>query len=144
EPRREKLVARLADELAEVGQYDEAIKTYRYLIEQYPMGSRAPVYQQGIVSGFEQLRQRDRVRAEVKRLAELYRPGTAWWRANETQASVLTDAFEVTEAATRNIVTEYHSEAQKTKQVETYRLARDIYRQYLDAFASSKDERFIS
>jgi TolA-binding protein len=41
-------------------------------------------------------------------------------------------------------VTEYHQEAQKTRQVETSRLARDIYKQYVDAYASSSDPEFVS
>ena len=44
----------------------------------------------------------------------------------------------------RVMVTDYHQEAQKTRQVETYRLARDIYKQYVDAFATSDDPEFVS
>ncbi len=44
----------------------------------------------------------------------------------------------------RIAVTEYHQEAQKTKEVKTYRLARDIYKEYVDAFASSADEQFVA
>ncbi len=57
---------------------------------------------------------------------------------------MLRNAFNVTEEAMRVMVTEYHQEAQKTRQVETYRLARDIYKQYVDAFASSTDAEFVS
>lgn len=34
-------------------------------------------------------------------------------------------------------MTDYHQEAQKTKAVATYRLARDIYKEYLDNFPKS-------
>ncbi len=57
---------------------------------------------------------------------------------------MLRNGFNVAEEAMRTIVTEYHQEAQKTKQVETYRLARDIYKQYVDAFASIDDENYVS
>ena len=48
-----------------------------------PMGAGAPEYQQAIVRAYEGLRQRDQVSAEMKKLVELYRPGSTWWQANE-------------------------------------------------------------
>ena len=69
-------------------------------------------------------------------MAELYRPGSAWWKANESKKEVLRNGFNVAEEAMRTVVTEYHQEAQKTKQAVTYRLAGDIYKQYVDGFAS--------
>lgn len=137
-------IAGLAGGLQGAGHHDSAIKTYRFLIDDDPMRDDAPVYQQAIIKSYEGLRQRDSVRKEIYRLAELYRPGSSWWQANGKKASVLRNAFVVTEEAMRTVVTDYHQEAQKTKQVETYRLARDIYKQYVDAFASSEDPNFIS
>ena len=109
-----------------------------------PMGPGAPEYQQSIVRSYEGLRQRKQVSAEMKRMVELYRPGSEWWQANDGNKPVLRNAFSVTEEAMRVMVTDYHQEAQKTRQVETYRLARDIYKQYVDAFATSDDPEFIS
>ncbi len=142
--RQARLISKLADQLAEAGHFDNAIKSYRYLINEDAMQAAAPEYQQAIVKAYEGLRQRDQVKLEVKKLAELYSPGGTWWKANESRKDVLRNAFNVAEEAMRAIVTEYHQEAQKTKQVATYRLARDIYKQYVDAFASSEDENFVS
>ncbi len=142
--RQPRLISKLADQLAEAGHFENAIKSYRYLINEDPMQAAAPEFQQAIVKAYEGLRQRDQVKAEVKKLAELYSPGGTWWKANEGKKDVLRNAFNVAEEAMRAIVTEYHQEAQKTKQVATYRLARDIYKQYVDAFASSEDENFVS
>ncbi len=138
------LIAKMADQLADAGHHDNAIKTYRYLVSENPLQEGAPNFQQAIIKSYEGLRQREQVKAEVKKMAELYRPGSTWWKANESKKEVLRDAFNVSEEAMRTIVTEYHQEAQKTKQVETYRLARDIYKQYIEAFASGTDENFIS
>ncbi len=139
-----RLIAKMAEQLAEAGHHENAIKTFRYLIDQSPMQAKAPEFQQAIIRSYEGLRQRDQVQAEIKKLAELYRPGSQWWKANESNKDVLRNAFTVAEEAMRTIVTEYHQEAQKTKSVATYRLARDIYKQYVDAFASSEDEAFVS
>jgi hypothetical protein len=80
----------------------------------------------------------------MKKMVELYRPGGSWWQANTGNKPVLRNAFNVTEEAMRVMVTDYHQEAQKTREVATYQLARDIYKEYVDAFASSEDPDFIS
>ena len=80
----------------------------------------------------------------MKKMVDLYRPGGTWWQANTGNKSVLRNAFNVTEEAMRVMVTEYHQEAQKTREVATYQLARDIYKEYVDAFASSSDPDFVS
>ena len=144
EKRQERLISKMAAQLMDVGLYDSAIETYRVLIQDKPMGPGAPDYQQSIVRAHEGLRQRNQVRAEMKRMVELYRPGGDWWQANTGNKPVLRNAFSVTEEAMRVMVTDYHQEAQKTRQVETYRLARDIYKQYVDTFATSEDPEFIS
>ncbi|MET0406493.1 MAG: tetratricopeptide repeat protein, partial [Cystobacter sp.] len=142
--RQERLISKMAAQLVDVGLYDSAIETYRVLIHDAPLGAAAPEYQQAIVRSFEGLRQRDKVRAEMKHMVAEYRPGGSWWAANEGNTSVLRNAFSVTEEAMRVMVTDYHQEAQKTRQVETYRLARDIYKEYVDTFASSQDPEFLS
>jgi cellulose synthase operon protein C len=138
------LIGKLAYSLAEAGHHDNAIKSFRYLLNDNPNSESAPEFQQSVIRSYEGLRQRDNVKAEVKKLAELYRPGSSWWEANKSKKEVLRAGFNVAEEAMRTTVTEYHNEAQKTKQVVTYRLARDIYKQYVDGFAAAEDEQFVS
>jgi len=142
--RQSRLMSKTAVGLADAGHFDSAIFMFRSLIDDEPMGPNAPEFQQAIVRSYEGLRQRTQVRAEMKRMVDLYSPGKSWWQNNNGNTSVLRNAFNVTEEAMRVMVTEYHQEAQKTRQVETYRLARDIYKQYVDAFASSADPDFVS
>ncbi|MFP2931916.1 tetratricopeptide repeat protein, partial [Pyxidicoccus sp. 3LG] len=142
--RQGRLIAKTAAGLVDAGHFDSAILTYRTLVDDEPMGANAPEYQQAIVRAYEGLRQRQQVRKEMKRMVDLYSPGGEWWKANEGKVTVLRNAFNVTEEAMRVMVTEYHQEAQKTRQVETYRLARDIYKQYVDAFASSPNPDFVA
>lgn len=138
------LTTKLAYQLAEAGHHDNAIKTFRFLLNDNAVAEAAPDWQQAIIQSYEKLRQRDNVKAEVKKLAQLYRPGSTWWKANESKKEVLRNGFNVAEEAMRTSVTEYHQEAQKTKEVKTYKLARDIYKEYVDAFASSDDENFVA
>jgi tetratricopeptide (TPR) repeat protein len=139
-----KLVARLAAQLADAGQFESAIQVYRYLISQSPNDPSAPEYQQAIVRCYEELRDRARVKSEMRRLVTIYGLNSSWWSANEGQAEVLRNAFNVSEEAMRAIAVDYHQEAQRTQQAETYRLARDIYAQYLSSFASSDDGQFVA
>lgn len=138
------LTQKLAYALQEAGHHDNAIKTFRFLLNDNAVSEAAPDWQQSIIKSYEGLRQRDQVKVEVKKLAELYRPGSVWWKANESKKEVLRNGFNVAEEAMRQSVTEYHQEAQKTKEVKTYRLARDIYKEYVDAFASAEDENFVA
>ena len=142
--RQHRLIAKMANALADAGHSENAIRVYKVLLARTPEAADAPDWQQAIVRCYESLRQRTQVKAEVRRLAELYRPGSTWWTANAKTPEVLKNAFDVSEEAMRTVVTDYHQEAQKTKQVETYRLARDIYKQYLDAFSTNTDEKFVS
>lgn len=138
------LLGKLAYALQDAGHHASAVETFKLLLAEAPTAANAPDLQQAVIKSHEAMRRRDLVRAEVQRLAELYRPGSAWWSANASRKEVLRGGFQVSEEAMRTIVVEYHQEAQKTKDVETYRLARDIYRQYLEAFASSEDDAFVA
>jgi len=142
--RKRKLIAGIAAQLADAGRYQKAISAYQYLIAQAPNQPDAPEFQQAIVRSYEGMRQRDRVKEEIQRLVRGYGPGSSWWSANEGNKEIQRNAFSLAEEAMRTLVTDYHQEAQRTKQVETYRLSRDIYRQYLEAFASSPDGKLVS
>lgn len=142
--RQARLISSLAFNLAEAGNHESAIKVFRGLIDKEPTRVEAPGFQQEIIRSYDKLRLRDQVKIEVRRLAELYSPGATWWKANEQKPAVLKDAFAIAEEAMRGVVTDYHTEAQKTKQVETYRLARDIYKQYVESFATSENPDFVS
>lgn len=120
------------------GKWDLEIQTYRLLIGKYPNSEKAPYFQASIVEAFGKKENKAKVREEVERLVDLYRPGTPWYKAQEdrgeTGKAAVEYAYDLTESKLRDMVTEYHRDAQKRKDVETYQLARDIYAKYLDAF----------
>jgi len=130
--------AMLANKYFADGVHDHAIEAFRLLIDEEPLEERNPEYQSNIVRAFEGLRQRDRVLAEMRVLVTNYKPGSAWSVANKDNARALRSAYELSEGAMRELVTDYHQEAQKTKEVKTYRLAAEIYKEYLDSFADSE------
>ena len=122
----------------EQGKWNLEIATYRLLVEKFPMNDKAPYLQANIVEAFSKMGKKDKVRKEVERLVDLYRPGTPWYRhqkdRGEQGVAALEYAYDLTETKLRDLVTEYHRDAQKRKDVQTYFLARDIYAKYLDAF----------
>ena len=133
-----KLIQKLAASTLDAGKHETSIKIYHYLITADPNDVDAPSYQNAIVHAYENERRRDMVGKEMKILVDSYGPKSPWADANKDNKSALAQAYEETETAMRTIVTEYHQEAQRTKDVATYKLARDIYKQYLDSFGDSE------
>src|SRR5690606_35385028 len=130
--------AQLANRYVEVGDHQFAIRSYRLLIDGDPNDPKNPGFQKNIVESYEGLRQRDKVLEEMRVLVDNYKPGSAWAIANKDNESALRSAYEITEDAMRTLVTNYHREAQRTKEGKTYRLAAQIYKDYLDSFSDSE------
>src|SRR5438105_13846151 len=103
-----------------------------------PRNLGAPGWQQRILLAYDKLNKRDKVVQEMKRLVSEYGPRSAWAAANAGGTGALAEANELAESALRELVQDYHQEAIKTKSVATYRLARDIYQQYLGTFPQSE------
>ncbi|HZX95639.1 MAG TPA: tetratricopeptide repeat protein [Myxococcales bacterium] len=131
-------VERLATAFFEAGKFEPAIRVYRLLEADAPSHARAPAWQQKILLGYDKLGQRGQVVAEMKRLVKGYGEGSAWAKENAQRKGALAEANDLSESALRELVQDYHQEAIKTKDAGTYRLARDIYRQYLEAFPGSE------
>jgi TolA-binding protein len=134
-----RLSGKLAAIYKEQGKHALEVDTLRMLINLDPDNAQAPDYQSAIVLAYSNLGDRAAVRKEVTRLVELYRPGSAWWRKNESNAALVERARTVAENRMRELVTDYHRYAQKFKKVEDYETAADIYSQYLQAFPDSEN-----
>jgi TolA-binding protein len=131
-------IDRLAATYFDDGKFDQSIRVYRILEERAPHHPRAPSWQQKIVLACDKLNRRELVLAEMKRMVSEYGPQSGWAKANTAQKAAVAEANDLAEGALRDLVQDYHQEAIKTKSAATYRLARDIYRQYLEAFPHSE------
>jgi tetratricopeptide (TPR) repeat protein len=134
-----RLMAKLGNTYFDAGKWDPSVRTYKIIIEDDPNDAENPSYQANIVKAYEGQRLRQNVREELKRLVDVYKPGTAWAQANSLNKVALANAYDLSESSMRELVTDYHAEAQKTKEVRTYRLARDIYKEYLENFPESEN-----
>ncbi len=130
-----KLITRLANALADAGELRGALEVYRAALEAEPLAPEAAAWQQAVVRAQDGLHDREQVRAEAQRLADMVHPGTRWWTANASSPEALRAGFDAAEEGLRTLVTGYHQEAQRTGSPRTYRLAADVYRAYLSAFA---------
>lgn len=128
----------LSDVYFNAGSYDMAIKMYRYMLEQYTYDPNAPEWQSKIVLSYDKLGKRDTVLAEMRTLVDSYKPGSTWQIKNKDNLGATETALALTEEALYNLVTDYHQEAIKTKSVATYRLARNIYKEYVDNFPTTE------
>lgn len=132
---------RLGQLFHDQGKWELEVKTYRMLIDKYPMNDKAPYLQASIVEAYSQMNNKPKVREEVERLVDLYRPGTPWYKVQKDLGdkgkAALEYAYDLTESKLRDLVTEYHQDAQKRKDAPTYELARDIYAKYLEAFSDT-------
>lgn len=131
-------VERLASTYFDAGKFERSIRVYRILQERAPGHLRAPAWQQRVLLSFDKLNRRDQVATEMKRLVVGYGPRSGWAKANAEKTGAIAEASNLAESALRELVQDYHQEAIKTKSAATYRLARDIYRQYLDTFPGSE------
>ncbi len=132
-------IDRLAATDFDDGKFEQSIRVYRLLQQRAPGHLRAPAWEQKILLAYDKLHRRDQVLSEMKRLVADYGPRSAWAAANaEHHQGAVGEASEMAESALRELVQDYHQEAIKTKSAATYRLARDIYRQYLDTFPHSE------
>jgi TolA-binding protein len=131
-------VEKLAATYFDTGKFEQSIRVYRILQERAPGHVRAPAWQQRILLSFDKLNRRDQVATEMKRLVSGYGPQSGWAKANAEKSEAVAEASNLAESALRELVQDYHQEAIKTKSAATYRLARDIYRQYLDTFPGSE------
>ncbi|HEX4385071.1 MAG TPA: tetratricopeptide repeat protein, partial [Myxococcales bacterium] len=139
-------VNKLAATYYETGKLELAIRVYKKLIAGQPANVRAPAWQEKVMTAYDKLGRRDQVVVELKRLVSDFGPKSQWAHANAGQKGALAEANDLSESALRELVRDYHQEAIKTKNVATYKLARDIYRQYLETFPGSEaayQERFF-
>jgi len=131
-------IVRLAGQYFTQGGYDYAIKSYRYLMKELPVDPAAPEWQSKVLLAYDKMAKRANVREEAKKLVHDYAPGSIWFEANKKNQKIVQFAYDVAEEALYNLVTDYHQEATKTKQAITYKLARDIYKEYIDNFPETE------
>jgi tetratricopeptide (TPR) repeat protein len=137
-----KMLKRLAKMYFAQGKFDQAIKTYRRLIAENKNSSKAPDYQNEIISAYQKMGRKDSTLKEIQRLLKDYGKNSSWARANSSNPKAIKEASNHVERALRGVASEYFIEARKlgtgSQAFETYKHAEQAYRVYLSEFPSGK------
>ncbi|GAB4294878.1 MAG: hypothetical protein Kow0090_09690 [Myxococcota bacterium] len=132
------LVDRLGNTYENQGKDELVIETFRMLIDDDSDHPDCPVFQSKIVQAYARMGNKARVMDEMRRLVDNYRPTSVWASKNSNNKFAIDRAYDLAESTLREMVTNYHEQAQKTRDYKTYGLARDIYKEYLDNFSDSE------
>ncbi len=120
------------------GKAEMVVKAFRRLLNEYPTNPDCPAFHNSIVLAYRKLNDRPKVKQEINRLIDQYKPGSHWAEVNKGDQMAIKKANSLVEASLRDLVTSYHREAQETKRWDTYNLAREIYAKYLETFPDSE------
>lgn len=140
------MLQRLAGMYFEQGKFDQAVTTYRRLINEDPNSADNPEYQTEIVQCYKKIGQRERALEEIDRLRREYGKESSWARANASNPNALQDAMRKIEENLRRAAVDFHNEANEYEKSRhpatkaTFELARQAYKTYLDEFGESGNE----
>jgi TolA-binding protein len=141
------MMKQLANLYYEDGKDRDAALMYNSLIKERPLSPEAPGFQGKIVdcvlrAGNKRMTV-DQVRRLVKITADVQKSGVI---KEEKDKKALDEALELSERTLSNLAVNWHNEARKTRDEETFRFANDVYGDYLTLFptsAKSYDLRFF-
>lgn len=144
-----KMLKRLGRMYFEQGKFEQAIETYRRLINENPQSADAPDYQNDVIQAYRRMGAKDQVLSEIDRLLRDYGKSSAWARANSADQDAINEASRYVEKSLREVAIGYHQEARKLgtgrQAKDTYQLAEKAYRKYILEFETGKytyDMRF--
>lgn len=135
------MLKRLANMYLEQGKNEQAIQTYRRLINENPQSPDNPDYQAEIIKAYKKIGNKEETLQEVDRLLKQYGKQSAWARANASNQDAVKAAESSIEKNLRAVAVDYHNEARKlgsgADAKQTYGLAETAYGVYLENFPSS-------
>jgi len=132
------MMKQLANLYYEDGKDREAALTFNTLIRERPLSPEAPGFQGKIVdcvlrAGNKKMTV-EQVRRLVKIMEDVEKSGTV---KEDKDKKALSDARELSERTLSNLAVNWHNEAKKTRDDETFLFANEVYSDYLTLFAES-------
>ncbi len=135
------MLKRLASMYLEQGKNEQAIQTYRRLINEDSNSPDNPDYQTEIIKAYKKIGNKEETLQEVDRLLKTYGKSSAWARANASNQDAVKAAEKSIEKNLRSVAVDYHNLARKLKTgseaMKTYGLAETAYTVYLENFPKS-------
>jgi cellulose synthase operon protein C len=135
--------------------YEMAIKAWRFTITKFPLHPRNPIVHKKIIDAYAFIGDQEKALAERRAFAELYKEGSEWYSANETNRDAIDFAARQGEMALLDAA----REAQRTAQLDRrkyntekppspatrdsylakYKDAATLYTRYLAAYPTSPE-----
>ncbi len=134
-----RVLERLGQVFFRQARYDQAIDSYRLLVERFPLAEDSPEHQLRIALAYERQGEMERSLAERRRLAERYGPGSSFAQHHTENPPVRDRALELAEQALRFAALMRHKQAQQRRDEKAYSNARAAYGAYLDRFADTDE-----
>ncbi len=136
---------RLAALYMEQGKFDQAVETYRRLINEKPNAVENPGYQQEIIAALRKMGNKPGVLTEIHSLRTNYGKQSAWWRANSGNPTAQQEADATIEKALRRVATDFNTEARALAKSRNsaapaaYEQAVNAYYEYFQDYSASAD-----
>jgi len=137
---------RMGDIYFDQTKHNEAIESYRLVLQKDPLNKDAPQIQQKIVQAYERDRKLEEAFAESSKLGNMFGPGTPWHEKWKRDPDVIASATEMAEKSLYSTAVYHHQQALVFKQEGKYEQARatfetaaKAYDTYLKRFPRSKN-----
>jgi TolA-binding protein len=115
--------------------YDEAIDSFRMLVDQFPLARRNPEHHARIADAYQREGKLEEALEEHRALASRYGPGSSWARENASHGAAIEEANRLSEISLRFVATYRHKQAQEKKTRQAYLESSRAYQEYLKLFA---------
>jgi tetratricopeptide (TPR) repeat protein len=96
--------------------YEKAIEVWMFALDNWPTHPRNPLIHQQIVELYEWMGLKDKEVQERARIAELYKKGSDWYRANEMNREAMDWANSLSENSLIKAAVQVHRQAQEARQ----------------------------
>jgi TolA-binding protein len=118
--------------------YDEAIDSFRMLVDQFPLARRNPEHHARIADAYQREGKLEDALREHRALASRYGPGSSWARENAPHdEAIIEEANRLSEVSLRFVATYRHKQAQQKKTRPAYLESSRAYQEYLKLFAEN-------
>jgi tetratricopeptide (TPR) repeat protein len=96
--------------------YGKAIEMWRFCLDNWPLHPRNPIIHQEIVDLLELMGDRNAEVAERQRIADMYKEGSPWYRANEMNREAMDAAKQLSENSLIKAAVQVHRRAQEERE----------------------------
>lgn len=132
------MMKQLANLYYDDGKDREAALTFNSLIKEKPLSPEAPGFQGKIVDCVLRAGNKAMTVSQVRRLVEITsNVEKSGMIKDEKDKRAVADARELSERTVSNLAVNWHNEAKKTRDPETFKFANEVYSDYLTLFPDS-------